>query len=255
MPRSTRTGKAPKYESYEPIGDAVRFDRAVAPQQGESLEAPLLFLDVEPWPHQREMLEKLAVERERHHRFKNLVVAAHGNRQDDRRRAGLQTPVRSARRSTPAVCRTSTRNPETEPWRIPPGTIRDEQTTSDLFLVTFEQSEREYSPSTLYKDCAILPTLFHGEAQSTTTQQSKTWQRCIHHRTLGGNILAFVRPRRKLGDARCHTRSSAPQTTSRTRASGQSALFGDCGDRCLRISSGRRRWPAANVSLRTTQFG
>jgi superfamily II DNA or RNA helicase len=78
MPRSTRTGKAPKYESYGPIGDAVRFDRAVAPQQGESLEAPLLFLDVEPWPHQREMLEKLAVERERHHRFKNLVVAATG---------------------------------------------------------------------------------------------------------------------------------------------------------------------------------
>jgi hypothetical protein len=50
----------------------------VVPEQGESLEAPLLFLDVEPWPHQREMLEKLAVERERHHRFKNLVVAATG---------------------------------------------------------------------------------------------------------------------------------------------------------------------------------
>jgi serine/threonine protein kinase len=49
---------------------------AVAPEQGDCLEAPLLFLDVEPWPHQREMLEKLAVERERHHRFKNLVVAA-----------------------------------------------------------------------------------------------------------------------------------------------------------------------------------
>src|SRR6202007_776542 len=70
--------ESPEYESYEPIRDAARFDRAVAPQQGESLEAPLLFLDVEPWPHQREMLEKLAVERERHHRFKNLVVAATG---------------------------------------------------------------------------------------------------------------------------------------------------------------------------------
>src|SRR5436190_7214625 len=70
--------ESPEYESYEPTRDAARFDRAVAPQQGESLEAPLLFLDVEPWPHQREMLEKLAVERERHHRFKNLVVAATG---------------------------------------------------------------------------------------------------------------------------------------------------------------------------------
>jgi superfamily II DNA or RNA helicase len=70
--------ESPEYESYEPNRDAARFDRAVAPQQGESLEAPLLFLDVEPWPHQREMLEKLAVERDRHHRFKNLVVAATG---------------------------------------------------------------------------------------------------------------------------------------------------------------------------------
>jgi superfamily II DNA or RNA helicase len=70
--------ESPEYESYDAIRDAARFDRAVAPQQGESLEAPLLFLDVEPWPHQREMLEKLAVERERHHRFKNLVVAATG---------------------------------------------------------------------------------------------------------------------------------------------------------------------------------
>ena len=50
----------------------------MAPEQGDSLEAPFLFLDVEPWPHQREMLEKLAVERDRHHRYQNLVVAATG---------------------------------------------------------------------------------------------------------------------------------------------------------------------------------
>ncbi len=70
--------ESPEYELYEPARDGARFDRAVAPEQGDSLEAPLLFLDVEPWPHQREMLEKLAVERDRHHRFKNLVVAATG---------------------------------------------------------------------------------------------------------------------------------------------------------------------------------
>ena len=70
--------ESPDYESYDPVRDSARFDRAVAPEQGDSLEAPFLFLDVEPWPHQREMLEKLAVERDRHHRFKNLVVAATG---------------------------------------------------------------------------------------------------------------------------------------------------------------------------------
>ena len=70
--------ESPEYETYDQKRDAARFDRAVAPDQSDSLEAPLLFLDVEPWPHQREMLEKLAVERDRHHRFKNLVVAATG---------------------------------------------------------------------------------------------------------------------------------------------------------------------------------
>jgi superfamily II DNA or RNA helicase len=70
--------ESPEYESYEPERDGARFDRAVSTGQGDSLDAPLLFLDVEPWPHQREMLEKLAVERDRHHRWKNLVVAATG---------------------------------------------------------------------------------------------------------------------------------------------------------------------------------
>ncbi len=77
------------------------------------------------------------------------------------------------------------------------GVIRDDRTNSDLFFVTLEKSEREYSPSTLYKDYAISPTLFHWESQSTTTQQSKTGQRYIHHGQHGGNILLFVRGRKK----------------------------------------------------------
>jgi len=39
------------------------------------------------------------------------------------------------------------------------GVVRDDRTNSDLFFVTLEKSEREYSPSTLYKDYAISPTL------------------------------------------------------------------------------------------------
>jgi len=62
--------------------------------------------------------------------------------------------------------------------------------------VTLEKSEREYSPSTLYKDYAISPTLFHWESQSTTSQQSLTGQRYVHQRH-GGNILLFVRARKK----------------------------------------------------------
>ena len=77
------------------------------------------------------------------------------------------------------------------------GTYRDQATNSDLFFVTLEKSERDYSPSTLYKDYAISPTQFHWESQSTTTRQSPTGQRYIRHRELGGHILLFVRPRKR----------------------------------------------------------
>ncbi len=77
------------------------------------------------------------------------------------------------------------------------GVYRDEATNSDLFFVTLEKSERDYSPSTLYKDYAISPTLFHWESQSLTSQQSPTGQRYIKHRELGGQVLLFVRARKK----------------------------------------------------------
>jgi hypothetical protein len=77
------------------------------------------------------------------------------------------------------------------------GVFRDQRTNSELFLVTLEKSERDYSPSTLYKDYAISPELFHWESQSGTAQQSPTGQRYIHHRERGGHILLFVRQRRK----------------------------------------------------------
>ena len=67
-----------EYEEYVPTRDALRFDRAVAPMRQDSLDAPLFFLEVEPRPHQSEMLEKLDAERKRHGRWKNLVVAATG---------------------------------------------------------------------------------------------------------------------------------------------------------------------------------
>lgn len=77
------------------------------------------------------------------------------------------------------------------------GVFRDDRTNSDLFFVTLEKSERDYSPSTLYKDYAISPELFHWESQSGTSQQSPTGQRYIRHQERGGHILLFVRQRRR----------------------------------------------------------
>ncbi len=76
------------------------------------------------------------------------------------------------------------------------GVYFDKPSNSDLFFVTLEKSERDYSPTTLYKDYAISPTLFHWESQSATSQASPTGQRYIHHREKGSHILLFVRQRR-----------------------------------------------------------
>jgi len=60
-----------------PTRDADRFDRAV--RATTAAEAtPIFHFDLQPWPFQREMLQRLEAERERHHRYRNLVVAATG---------------------------------------------------------------------------------------------------------------------------------------------------------------------------------
>lgn len=70
----------PDYELYDPSRDAKRFDTEVsrASDGGEVRSITFFGLDVQPWPYQREMLEELRVERYRHGRWQNLVVAATG---------------------------------------------------------------------------------------------------------------------------------------------------------------------------------
>ena len=48
----------------------------------------------------------------------------------------------------------------------------------------------------MYQDYAISPDLFHWESQSTTSADSKTGQRYIHHEELGSSILLFTRERK-----------------------------------------------------------
>ena len=63
----------------------------------------------------------------------------------------------------------------------------------DVFFVTLQKSEADYSPSTLYRDYPISPTLFHWESQSTTSVASPTGQRYLSGR---GAKLLFIRQRR-----------------------------------------------------------
>jgi hypothetical protein len=68
-----------------------------------------------------------------------------------------------------------------------------ESVQADALLITVKKSERDFSPSTRYKDYALSPELFHWESQSTTSSSSRTGQRYRNHRELGTNILLFVR--------------------------------------------------------------
>jgi len=42
-----------------------------------------------------------------------------------------------------------------------------ESAATDVLLITLKKAERDYSPTTLYRDYAIAPDRFHWESQST----------------------------------------------------------------------------------------
>ncbi len=64
----------------------------------------------------------------------------------------------------------------------------------DAFFVTLRKSEASYSPTTMYRDYPISPTLFHWESQSTTSVASPTGQRYL---TGSSQVLLFVREQQR----------------------------------------------------------
>ena len=73
------------------------------------------------------------------------------------------------------------------------GVLRSTEWNLDAFLITLKKSDTDFSPTTMYRDYAISPDLFHWESQSTTSVDSPTGQRYLNHRSLGSSILLFVR--------------------------------------------------------------
>ncbi|WP_162684404.1 DUF3427 domain-containing protein [Streptomyces populi] len=70
------------FETYDPDRDGNRLDEALLAAGGsrspEELKISLSGLEVRPFPHQRDMLERLRIERELRGRHRNLLVAATG---------------------------------------------------------------------------------------------------------------------------------------------------------------------------------
>jgi superfamily II DNA or RNA helicase/HKD family nuclease len=63
----------------------------------------------------------------------------------------------------------------------------------DLFFVTLKKSEREYSPTTMYRDYALSPTLFHWESQADQRPEAEAPRRYIQSAREGRGPLLFVR--------------------------------------------------------------
>ena len=68
-----------------------------------------------------------------------------------------------------------------------------EDKKTDIFFITLNKSDKDFSPSTLYEDYAINEKLFHWQTQSKTSIQSTTGQRYINHLKNGNKIALFVR--------------------------------------------------------------
>jgi hypothetical protein len=77
------------------------------------------------------------------------------------------------------------------------GVLWAEADRADLFFVTLNKADEDYSPTTRYQDYPISQTLFHWESQSRTATTSPTGQRYIGHRALGTKVVLFVRQNKR----------------------------------------------------------
>jgi superfamily II DNA or RNA helicase len=81
-------------------------------------------------------------------------------------------------------------NLQRKPTSMMQGVAYSEPLNVDAFFVTLKKSEADYSPTTMYRDYPISPTLFHWESQNATSVSSPTGQRYL---TGTSTVLLFCR--------------------------------------------------------------
>ncbi|MDB3935996.1 DUF3427 domain-containing protein [Granulosicoccus sp.] len=84
-----------------------------------------------------------------------------------------------------------------QPPQVREGVKWVEEQQIDLFFITLNKSEKDFSPSTMYHDYAISRDIFHWESQSQTRETSPTGERYINHQANGSRIALFVRQTKK----------------------------------------------------------
>lgn len=64
---------------------------------------------------------------------------------------------------------------------------------ADIFDVTWQKSEREYSPNTMYRDYAVSPVIINWETQNAAHLKREAVKRYISHQEAGTDVLMFAR--------------------------------------------------------------
>jgi len=72
-----------------------------------------------------------------------------------------------------------------------------EDLQADLFFVTLDKTEKDYSPTTMYRDYALNEKLFHWQSQNETSEDSTTGRRYIDHSKKDSKVLLFLREGKK----------------------------------------------------------
>jgi superfamily II DNA or RNA helicase len=77
------------------------------------------------------------------------------------------------------------------------GVLHAKHIKTYALLLTFQKTEHEFSPTTMYADYPISRSRLHWESQSTTTQKGRAGQNLTYHQEKGYTILFFVREKKK----------------------------------------------------------
>lgn len=90
------------------------------------------------------------------------------------------------------------------------GLLHNPENRVYALLVTFQKTERDFSPTTMYADYPISRELLHWESSSMTNQETPTGQNLICHEERSYTVLFFVRDKKRepftyLGPARRET--------------------------------------------------
>ncbi len=81
-------------------------------------------------------------------------------------------------------------NLQRKPTSMMQGVAYSEGLNVDVLFVTLKKSEADYSPTTMYRDYPISPTLFHWESQNATSLTSATGRRYLEGTS---TVLLFCR--------------------------------------------------------------